>query len=324
MSLTLGADGKTLYSMQSNAPSPTSKPTLITEPKDLTIHKTCPESALPMPTAYLSLPPPSTQQTATSPPATLFPHQAALDAIQAAATSPLASTIALTDPTGSSPAAARLAQNALAQAHSHHTSTIRRTTRSRSASGSLSATYALAHASLGSLPITVSPATTGSGPEARAKISLHHPRATPAALAAQTLALLTLDFGAGVAVLDTPGLLALDEPYVLDVAVAAVLAVAVLENEMVRREAVEFAPPPTRMIMAGKVVGGDHSEGKEGSNAGGKDVKKMKREEKKRRDRERGKEPGLVRETVSLVGMGVRGAVWLVGAGLKAARESAR
>ena len=48
------------------------------------------------------------------------------------------------------------------------------------------------------------------------------------------------------------------------------------------------------------------------------------RVEKKKRALESGKEKGLVRETVGLVGLGVKGAVWLVGAGLKAARASAR
>lgn len=108
--------------------------------------------------------------------------------------------------------------------------------------------------------------------------------------------------------LDTPGLLALDEPYMLDVAVSAVMAVAVLENEMCVREMVEFEPPPTQVVGL----------------ASGKTGKKAKKFERKAKEREEGKEKGLVRETVGLVGMGLKGVGWLMGAGLKAARASAK
>jgi hypothetical protein len=146
---------------------------------------------------------------------------------------------------------------------------------------------------------------------------MHHPRATPAAVSSQTLALLTLDFAAGLCILDTPSLLALDEPYILDVAVSAVLAVAVLENEICAREMVEFEPPPTTTITAHTAESGLKV-------ASGSVGRKAKRVEKKKRALESGKERGLVRETVGLVGLGVKGAVWLMGAGLKAARASAR
>jgi hypothetical protein len=307
MSLALGSNGTTLYTMQTNSASVQSASEEPTT--DLSIHKTCPSSTLPMPVSQLSLPANPTKITATTPPTTLFPHQAALDAIQIAANTPFAAAIAATDPTGSSPAAARLAQNAVAQAQRRHTCTIRRTTRNRTAG---TAQYTLAHSSLGSLAITVSPA----GHEHKAIIALHHPRATPAAIESQTLALLTLDFAAGVCVMDTPGLLALDELYILDVAVSAVLAVAMLENELCVREMVEFEPPPTQVMSIASAEGGrkaDHGSGR-----------KAKRLERKSREREAGKEKGLIRETVGLVGMGIKGVGWLMGAGLKAARASAR
>jgi hypothetical protein len=307
MSLALGSNGTTLYTMQTNSTIVQSAPEEPTT--DLSIQKTCPSSTLPMPVSQLSLPANPTKITATTPPTTLFPHQAALDAIQMAANTPFAAAIAATDPTGSSPAAARLAQNAVAQAQRQHTCTIRRTTRNRTAG---TAQYTLAHSSLGSLAITVSPA----GHEHKAIIALHHPRATPAAIESQTLALLTLDFAAGVCVMDTPGLLALDELYMLDVAVSAVLAVAMLENELCVREMVEFEPPPTQVISVASAQSGrktNHGSGK-----------KAKRLERKTREREAGKEKGLVRETVGLVGMGIKGVGWLMGAGLKAARASAR
>lgn len=98
----------------------------------------------------------------------------------------------------------------------------------------------------------------------------------------------------------------------LDVAVSAVLAVAVLENELLVQEMVQFEPPPTAAVLGGK----DGSKGK----VKGAEKRKAKRLERKKRDREAGKESGLLRETVSLVGMGVKGAVWL----LKTARDSAR
>jgi hypothetical protein len=307
MSLTLGTHDTILYTMQANNSNFQHNSNEATA--DLNIVKSCPSSTLPMPVSQLSLPPNSAKPTATTPPTTLFPHQAALDAIQTAATTPLAAAIAATDPTGSSPAAARLAQNAVAQAQRQHTATIRRSARHPAAG---TAEYTLSHSSLGSIAITVTPA----GGEHKAKISLHHPRATPAAVSSQTLALLTLDFAAGVCILDTPSLLALDEPYILDVAVSAVLAVAVLENEICAREMVEFEAPPTTSMQvseSGLKVGSGSVSGR-----------KAKRVEKKKRALESGKERGLVRETVGLVGLGVKGAVWLVGAGLKAAQASAR
>ena len=306
MSLTLGTHDTILYTMHANNSNPQHNSNEVTA--DLNIVKRCPSSTLPMPVSQLSLPPNSAKPTATTPPTTLFPHQAALDAIQTAATTPLAAAIAATDPTGSSPAAARLAQNAVAQAQRQHTVTIRRSARHRAAG---TAEYTLSHSSLGSIAITVTPA----GGEHKAKISLHHPRATPAAVSSQTLALLTLDFAAGVCVLDTPSLLALDEPYILDVAVSAVLAVAVLENEICAREMVEFEPPPN--ITTAHAA-------ESGLKFGGSVGRKAKRVEKKKRALGSGKEKGLVRETVGLVGLGVKGAVWLMGAGLKAARASAR
>ena len=102
----------------------------------------------------------------------------------------------------------------------------------------------------------------------------------------------------------------------LDVAVSAVLAVAMLENELCVREMVEFEPPPTQVLSLAFVDGG--------RTAGGGSARKAKRLERKAREREQGKEKGLVRETVGLVGMGFRGVGWLMGAGLKAARASAR
>jgi hypothetical protein len=79
---------------------------------------------------------------------------------------------------------------------------------------------------------------------------------------------------------------------------------------------VEFEPPPT--IATTHAVDS-------GLKAGSGSVRrKAKRVEKKKRALESGKERGLVRETVGLVGLGVKGAVWLMGAGLKAARASAR
>jgi hypothetical protein len=307
MSLALGSNGTTLYTMHTNnnvVHSTSEEPTT-----ELSIQKTCPSSTFPMPVSQLSLPANPTKITVATPPTTLFPHQAALDAIQIAANTPFAAAIAATDPTGSSPAAARLAQNAVAQAQRQHTCTIRRTTRNRTAG---TAQYTLAHSSLGSLAITVSPA----GHEHKAIIALHHPRATPAAIESQTLALLTLDFAAGVCVMDTPGLLALDELYILDVAVSAVLAVAMLENDLCVREMVEFEPPPTQVMRL--------TSAEDGRKLGHGSGRKAKRLERKTRERESGKEKGLVRETVGLVGLGIKGVGWLMGAGLKAARASAR
>ncbi len=80
--------------------------------------------------------------------------------------------------------------------------------------------------------------------EPRAKISIHHPSATPAAIAADTLVLAFLDFSRDACVLDLPALLALDSLYIIDTTITALFAVAAIENSLLQSETMTFDPPP--------------------------------------------------------------------------------
>ena len=199
----------------------------------------------PVPITQLAI---TAQQDADSKPSrettVIFPQSAAIQAVETVSKSPIAAEIATFDPTAASPEAARLAQDAVSEAHRRYACDLARKTRKRDSLGSVIAEYKLEHPTLGTLPITVSksiksPVTR----EPRAKISIHHPSATPAAVAADTLVLAFLDFARDACMLDLPGLLALDSAYVIDTAVSALFAVAAIENSLLHTETVTFAPP---------------------------------------------------------------------------------
>jgi hypothetical protein len=179
----------------------------------------------------------------------IFPQAAAVRAIEIVASSPAAAEIATFDPTATSPQAARLAKDALAMAHQRHACELRRTTRKRDSLGAVTAEYSLEHPGLGTLAITVTKSfRSASSREPRAKISIHHPSATPAAIAADTLVLAFIDFARDACILDLPGLLALDDPYIVDTVMCALFVVAAIENTMLNTENTTFEPPPKAPI----------------------------------------------------------------------------
>lgn len=237
----------TMDSTSSIADNKSSKPL-----KQLTIKKYNPDESAPTPVAELVLP--------TSKPgraekdsqvSTIFPQGAATNAIETVANSPEAAVIAEWDPNAISREAARLAQDAVAEAYSRYRCELIRTTRRRDSIGAVTASYKLNHPMLGDLPITVTRAesqTFFNGP--KAKITIHHPTATPAAIAADTLALATLDFSRSACIIDTPSFLPLDDPYIIDTALCALLAVAVIENDSIVAESTTFEPPPTKACVA--------------------------------------------------------------------------
>ncbi|KAK4570401.1 hypothetical protein LTR86_002481 [Recurvomyces mirabilis] len=176
---------------------------------------------------------------------TIFPQVAAYQAVQSAANSPEAMAIATFDPAATSPEAARLAQDAVAFAQQRYGCSLTRTTRKRDSLGAVIASYNLDHPVLGTMVISVSKSyKSTTSREPRAKIGIHHPSATPAAIAAETLVLAFLDFARDTCVLDIPALLALDSAYMVDTAISALFAVAAIENTMLQTEAITFAPPP--------------------------------------------------------------------------------
>ncbi|TKA64741.1 hypothetical protein B0A55_10171 [Friedmanniomyces simplex] len=181
----------------------------------------------------------------------IFPQAAAVHAIEAVANSPAAAAIATFDPTAASPEAARLGKDAVAEAHRRYACTLTRTTRKRDSLGAVTASYNLDHPMLGTLAITVTKKIkSAASREPRAKISIHHPSATPAAIAADTLVLAFLDFARDACVLDLPGLLALDSSYIIDTTMTALFAVAAIENSLLQSEAMTFEPPPQQAFAS--------------------------------------------------------------------------
>ncbi|SMY22022.1 unnamed protein product [Zymoseptoria tritici ST99CH_1A5] len=288
-------------------------------PKQFTVNKHNPTAPSSTQVAQLTLPEHTTGITSTkeSSTTTIFPQAAALAAIASISNSPQAQAIATFDPTASSPEAARMAQDAVAVAFSRYCCDLTKRTRVRDSLGSVVAHYDLRHPTLGVCAVTVTKSqseASNSGP--RAKIAVHHPSATPAAVSAETLELAFLDFAHDACVLDLPGLLALDSHFVIDTVVCALLAVAVIENDALVREMVTFeAPPKTPVGFKGKsgVEGGEkkwfkRTESKKRREKQRKVVKKVKDEDEL---------PGLARATIAVAGFGLKAAVWVVGTGVK-------
>lgn len=241
-----------LYSMSKVTPSVLYKE--ATTQCVLAVNKHCPQKDLTQTVAQMGLPDPTrTAKERENDVVTIFPQMAAINAIEAVGNSPAAAHIATFDPTASGPEAKRLAQDAVSEAHTRHRCQLVRATRKRDSLGAVTATYQLEHPHLGTFAITVTRSTAGGARHSRdprAKISLHHPSATPAAVAAENLILAFLDFARNSCVLDIPGLLALEGPYVIDTVVCALLAVAVIENDALMAETLTFDAPPTKPFAA--------------------------------------------------------------------------
>jgi hypothetical protein len=248
---------------------------------------------------------------------TIFPQAAALAAIASISNSPQARSIATFDPTASSPEAARMAQDAVAVAFSRYCCDLVQRSRHADALGAVTAHYDLRHPMLGTCAVTVTKShAPGSMTGPRAKISFHHPSATPAAVEADTLNLAFLDFANDACVLDIPGLLALDTRWVVDTVLTALLAVAVIENDALVKEITTFAAPPKTPVGSAK--------GKKSLRTTGEERKRLKRSESRREKKDKAVTvkdeddlPGLARATIKVAGFGIKAAVWVVGTGVK-------
>lgn len=249
-SLAIGTSAdQLLYSMNKLAPSMLYKE--ATTQCVLAVDKHPPQGIQSETIAQMGLPDPArTKKERENDVVSIFPQMAAIHAIEAVSNSPLAAEIAAFDPAARGPEAQRLAQDAVSEAHTRYRCELVRATRKRDSLGAVTATYNLEHPSLGSFAITVTKSIAGGrhSRDPRAKISIHHPSATPAAVSAENLILAFLDFASNSAVLDVPGLLALEGPYVIDTVICALLAVAVIENDQLMAETITFDAPPTKPI----------------------------------------------------------------------------
>lgn len=328
-SLAIGvAPDKLFYSMEKDT-SPQTPPT----PKEgkesppqrqLLIKKHCPEKGPVNPVVQLGLPDsPNSGKNGDSEVVTIFPQMAAIQAIEAVANSPAASAIATFDPTAASPQAARLAKDAVQEAHSRYRCQLIRATRKRDSLGAVTATYQLEHRMLGTFPVTVTKSTIGRhSRDPRAKISVHHPSATPAAVAAETLVLAFLDFARDACVVDTPGLLALEGHYIIDTVMSALLAVAVIENDALMAETLTFDAPPKAPVGLTKSKRGSRSSSPRSSSSS--DSKRSSRwfGKKKKSKKEEAQEeqvdlPIVTQGALALLGLSFKTAVWVLGASVK-------
>lgn len=180
----------------------------------------------------------------------LFPQTAALNALEAAATSHKAASIAQYDPRASSPQAAQLAYEAVATAKENEACQLIRSPGDIDSHASLEHGYELQHPRLGVFNISVQGRVglfdkdnktnelqrTPRGP---GKISLHYyPSEKPAGIPA---VLASLDTSTGTLELDTGAMKQLDSRYIVDTIICALLAVAIRES---RRRDSNLAPRP--------------------------------------------------------------------------------
>lgn len=178
----------------------------------------------------------------------LFPQTAALNALEAAATSHKAASIAQYDPRASSPQAAQLAYEAVAAAKENEACQLVHSPGGIDSQGSLEHGYKLQHPRLGVFNINVRGRVglfdgdnNGSKRSSRGldRISMHYPSEKPSAVP-EVLA--SLDTSAGTLELDIGAMKRLDSRYVVDTVVCALLAVAVRESQR------SVAPPsPTKV-----------------------------------------------------------------------------
>ncbi|EME88500.1 uncharacterized protein MYCFIDRAFT_209828 [Pseudocercospora fijiensis CIRAD86] len=281
--------------------------------KEYDVNKLCPTAPCSTPVSHLVLPEPAGSSNKKLSATTIFPRMAAISAVEAISNSPQAAEIAVFDPFATSKEAESLAQDAVADAHADYSCDLIKRTRKRDSLGTVTAAYDLKHPSLGTIAITVTKSTSNpSNPGPRAKISLHHPSATPAAIAAGTLNLAFLDFAHDACVLDIPGLLALDSHYVIDTVISALFAVAVIENDILVREQVTFEPPPKTPVQNNKKV-----ERRTSISSVTSKKWQRKKKNKKAAEPEQVELPGFGRAVVGLSWMAVKGAFWVVGSGVK-------
>ncbi|KYG41526.1 hypothetical protein M433DRAFT_158928 [Acidomyces richmondensis BFW] len=310
----LSAD-KPLFSMEKAAPQPPVERNK--NAKLLSIEKYSPSDHRAALVAHLTLSNrPSSENKDDNKIVSIFPHQAAIHVIEAASNSSAPAEIAAFDPLGVSAEAASFERDAIAHVRRLYGCTLLRAARKRDSLGAVTAAYDLEHPSLGSMAITVTKSFKRR--EARAKVSIHHPSATPAAVAAESSILAFFDFANDACVVDLPSLMALEKPYIIDTAFAALFAVAAIENDMLLNETVTFAPPP-------KTPFNEKKSGKKSSARSGEKRRWYRRSSKAidQAQRELVGQPvdvaAPIQAAVALLGLSLKTAVLVLGTGVKIA-----
>jgi hypothetical protein len=318
-------NGDHLYSMDKDmaAPPASSKDVSLFKRLIISRHNPLEPELLPATVAQLGLPESvKFSKKRGSDVVTIFPQTAAVKAIETIANSPVAAEIATFDPAARSPEAARLAQDAVSEAHRRYRCELVRTTRERDSLGAVTATYRLEHPTLSSFAITITKSTAGRhASDPRAKISIHHPSATEAAVTAETLVLAFMDFARDACVLDTPALLALESEFIIDTVICALLTVAVIENDALMDETLTFDAPPKSPLPLSKQKSRMGSRSSSVSTDSKKSKKLTKKEKKKLKkgefEGEQVELPVLTQGALALLGFSFKTAVFLLETGVK-------
>ncbi|TIA49422.1 hypothetical protein D6C83_04874 [Aureobasidium pullulans] len=174
----------------------------------------------------------------------VFPQQAALAALEAAATTHRANTIAQYDPRASSPQAAQLAFDAVAEAKAHESCQLILIPQGVNGYGIEEHSYELRHPRAGAFIISVD-GIFDFTKQSNARITLHQPT-NPEKSLSKPSKLVCFDLGTGTLDIDVASFRRLHSRYMIDSAICAVLAVAFAESRLVEAKAKSetFAGPP--------------------------------------------------------------------------------
>lgn len=233
---------------------------------------------------------------------TIFPQQAALNALEAAATTHRANAIAKYDPRASSPQAAQLAFDAVSEAKTHESCQLIRIPQDPTAFGVKRYSYELRHPSAGDFIISVDD-TFDFATKSNARICLHQPKEAEEAHA-RSPKLVCLDLSTETLEVDVASFRRLPSKHMIDSAVCAVLAVAFTESKSA--ETKNFAAPPViskkESVMQKTKRSGWRRSKKTGKKGGADEKEKL---------------PGVTRGILFLLGFSFEAIVWLLGLGVK-------
>jgi hypothetical protein len=277
--------------------------------------------------------------------ATITPILATLHALEGAAKTPQAQTIALVDPNATSPAAARLAERAVTEATQRESCAVAWT-----ATNALSGKYELQHPSLGVFTIVtcgdIKSAVEFGVVKGQTSISILNPYASMSPMTGSPVSagsrgsaatavdhehdvLARLDFQEGCMHIDAASIQSLGNLYLIDVCVSTLLSVAIAEGKRPEDPGLVFAaPPPSLLSVKGTSKKIKTPKIKEVTEIAPKPAKKAKKPRPVtlmanslglgfEHLAEKEDLPRITKAILTLLGISFKGAVYLVGFGVK-------
>jgi hypothetical protein len=281
-------EGRTLYSV---SPSDASS--------ELTVRRHHPARTGIVPVAQLDV---ATLLKNTKSETTIFPQQAAFNALEAAARTHKANAIAQYDPRASSPQAAQLAFDAVSEAKAHESCRLVRIVPNITAEHS----YELWHPHAGAFAISIDGAFDFAT-KSEARIRLYRPVYT-GKIQTKPATLICLNLNTETLEVDVASFRSLQSKHMIDSAICAVLAVAFTESRLaeIKVKAETFAAPPSdpkkeSLIQKTRRSGWRRSK-KIGEKQGADEKEKL---------------PSVTRGILFLLGFSFEAVVWLLGLGVK-------